>query len=84
MKNKSVFLLQLAGNIRQSRQFKQMSQDSVAKQAKMARRYYGDIEAGRINPSIISLIKIALTLDVSLDALIPVDFSLQELNLDIQ
>lgn len=83
MKNKTEFLAQLGHNIRQCRQQGGSSQERVAKQAKIARRYYGDIEAGRINPSIITLIKIALTLQVPLETLVPTSFSLEELVNDV-
>ncbi|MES2205083.1 MAG: helix-turn-helix transcriptional regulator [Pseudomonadota bacterium] len=79
MKNKADFLTQLALNIREQRKLQLFSQDSFAKHLKIARRNYCDIEAGKINPSILLLMKIALGLNVSLVTLIPEGFSLHEL-----
>lgn len=76
MKTKTEFLKQLAQNIRTQRQLKQFTQESFAKHTQIARRYYGDIETGKINPSIVHLMKIALGLDVPLMTLIPVGFSI--------
>ncbi len=80
MKSKADFLSQLSNNIRAQRQLKGFTQESFANHAKIARRYYGDIETGKINPSIVSLMKIALGLQVPLFTLIPDGFSLQELH----
>ncbi len=82
MKSKTDFLNQLSHNIRTQRQLKRFTQESFAKQAKIARRYYGDIENGKINPSIVHLMKIAVGLQVPLVTLVPDGFSLQELSDD--
>lgn len=82
MKNKTVFLAELAHNIREHRKSKCFTQESFAKYLKIARRNYCDIEAGKINPSILLLMKISLGLDVSLVLLIPAGYSLEELNND--
>ncbi len=79
MKNKADFLELLANNIRKHRELKRFSQESFSKYIKIARRNYGDIELGKVNPSIIILMKIALGLDVPLVQLIPGDFSLEDL-----
>lgn len=82
MKTKADFLLQLAQNIREQRKLKRFSQESFAKYLNIARRNYGDIEMGKINPSILLLMKISLGLDVSLATLLPEEFTLQELSDD--
>ena len=83
MKTKADFLLQLAHNIREQRKLKNFSQESFAKYLKIARRNYCDIELGKINPSIVLLMKISLGLDVSLAILVPEGFTLQELSDDL-
>lgn len=80
MKSKSDFLSQLSHNIRTQRQLQHFSQESFAKHINVARRYYGDIENGKTNPSIVHLMKIAIGLQVPLVTLIPEGFSLQELS----
>lgn len=82
MKSKIDFLRQLSHNIRTQRQLKDFTQESFAKHAQMARRYYGDIENGKINPSIIHLMKIAIGLQVPLTTLVPEGFHLHELSND--
>ncbi len=82
MKSKTDFLTQLSHNIRTHRQLKQFSQESFAKHVTIARRYYGDIENGKTNPSIINLMKIAIGLEVPLVTLVPDGFSLPELSDD--
>lgn len=72
----------LANNIRKYREIKQFSQESFSKHIKIARRNYGDIEMGKVNPSIILLMKIALGLQISLVDLLPLEFSLEELSDD--
>ena len=79
-KNKADFLTQLANNIREQRKRLNFSQESFAKHIKIARRNYCDIETGKINPSILLLMKISLGLQAPLTTLIPEDFSLQELS----
>lgn len=71
MGNKADFLMALAYNIRTQRQSKGFTQDSFAKHIGIARRYYGDIEAGKINPSIINLVRISRGLDTNLSDLVP-------------
>ncbi len=82
MKTKADFLMHLANNIRQQRKLKLFTQESFAKHLKVARRNYCDIETGKINLSILLLMKIACGLDVSLTVLIPEGYSLQELSDD--
>jgi transcriptional regulator with XRE-family HTH domain len=82
MKSKTDFLTQLSHNIRTQRQLQHFSQEGFAKHIKIARRYYGDIENAKINPSIVHLMKIAIGLQVPLMTLVPDEFSLQELSDD--
>lgn len=79
MKNKTDFLMQLANNIREQRKLQHFSQESFSKYLKIARRNYGDIETGKINPSILLLMKIALGLNLSLTALVPEGYTLEDL-----
>jgi transcriptional regulator with XRE-family HTH domain len=78
MKNKADFLMRMANNIRRYRKEKCFSQESFARHIKIARRNYSDIEMGRVSPSIVLLMKIALGLEVPLAALIPDGFVLEE------
>lgn len=82
MKTKADFLIQLAHNIRTQRKLKHFSQESFARHLKIARRNYCDIETGKVNPSILLLMKISLGLNVSLATFIPEEFTLQELSED--
>lgn len=74
--NKVDFLMALANNIRAERLSKGFTQDSFAKHIGIARRYYGDIETGKINPSIVNLMKIVRGLETTLSDLLPKTFFL--------
>lgn len=57
--------------IRSAREEQGYSQDEFAAEAGLGRTYYGRVERGEQNISIQNLIRIAITLQVELGALIP-------------
>lgn len=63
--------LQIFGNhLRNLRLQRSISQEKLAELADLHRTYVGDIERGRRNPTLLSLIKIAAALDVTVSELI--------------
>ena len=75
MKTKANFLEKLGLNIRAQREKAGYTQTDFAFRVKMARRYYTDLENGRINPSIIHLMRIAFALGVDFSEFVPRGFS---------
>ncbi len=65
----NIHLQELGQNIRRIRQLANFSQESVALDAGLDRSYYGRIERGEVNVSVINLVKIAKTLQTSIASL---------------
>ena len=82
MKTKADFLEKLGLNIRAYREKAGYTQTDFAFRLKMARRYYTDLENGRINPSIIHLMRIAFALGVDFSEFVPRGFSEKHLTED--
>jgi transcriptional regulator with XRE-family HTH domain len=57
-------------SIRQLREAQRWSQEILAEKAGLNRSYVGEVERGMTVPSLITLEKLALALDVSMSALI--------------
>ena len=79
MKTKADFLEKLGLNIRAYREKAGYTQTDFAFRVKMARRYYTDLENGRINPSIIHLIRISCALGIDFSEFVPRGFSEKQL-----
>lgn len=62
-------LQELGQNIRRIRKLANFSQESVALNAGLDRSYYGRIERGEVNVSVINLVKIAETLHTTIASL---------------
>ena len=71
MKPKSPELKMLGKAIRSFREERGYSQDKFAFEVGLGRSYYGSLERGEINPSILTLIKITRALDIELKVVIP-------------
>lgn len=71
MENKSPQLVLLGKKIRSLRESSDYSQDTFAHEVGLGRSYYGRLERGQINPSILTLLKISKALKVRLIDLIP-------------
>lgn len=82
MKTKTDFLEKLGLNIRGYREKAGYTQTDFAFRVKMARRYYTDLENGRINLSIIHLMRISCALGVEFSELVPRGFSEKHLTQD--
>ncbi len=76
MNVKSPELLRIGKVIRNFREQSGYSQDKFAFEVGLGRSYYGSLERGEINPSVLTLIKIAVALDLELRVLIPEDLVL--------
>lgn len=63
------FLVLFGKRVRQLRKAKGMTQEIVATKAGFKRSYYGEIETGKRNISLLNLYKLASSLDVSLSTL---------------
>ena len=75
MKNKlqnsdKEYLILLGNHIRQIRLSKKISQTEIAYRCGFDKSNYNTIEAGKRNPTIITLIKIASALEVSLEEIL--------------
>jgi transcriptional regulator with XRE-family HTH domain len=71
MNVKAPELLQLGKAIRRFREERGYSQDKFAYEVNLGRSYYGSLERGEINPSILTLIKITRALDIELGVVMP-------------
>ena len=71
MADKSPQLVLLGKKIRMLRESNDYSQDTFAYEVGLGRSYYGRLERGQINPSVLTLIKISQALKVKLADLIP-------------
>jgi transcriptional regulator with XRE-family HTH domain len=65
------FLRNLGRNVRVQRVTRDMSQDQLAKRARMSRNFVSSIERGTHGIDILRIRRLALVLDVDLDALVP-------------
>jgi len=68
---KKEFLISLGENIKCYRKETGLSQESFAYKVGLDRSYYGSIERGERNISIITLLKISTALEVNINSLIP-------------
>ena len=66
------YLISLGKRIREIRLQKKISQTEIAYRCGFDKSNYNTIESGKRNPTIISLLKIAKALDVSLIDLFPI------------
>ncbi len=64
-------LLELGKNVRRFREQADYSQDTFALEVKLGRSYFGSLERGEINPSILTLIKITRALNIELAEIMP-------------
>lgn len=64
-------LLLLGKAIRKFREKSGYSQDKFAFEVGLGRSYYGSLERGEINPSIMTLIKVTRALNIELTQIIP-------------
>lgn len=71
MLTKDVFTQKVAEKVKKAREEVGLSQEELAHQAGIYRTYIGHIENGRYSPSSYILYKIAKTLKVKVDALLP-------------
>ncbi len=71
MLTKDVFTQKVAEKVKKAREEAGLSQEELAHQAGIYRTYIGHIENGRYSPSSYILYKIAKTLKVKVDALLP-------------
>lgn len=60
----------LAKNIKQLREARGLSQEQAAKTAQLPRPTWGNLESGSANPTLTVLLKVAATLNVSLEELV--------------
>ena len=58
-------LKKFGGNVREKREARNLSQESLAEQADLDRTYIGGIERGERNPTILSALRIAKALKTS-------------------
>ncbi len=65
MPDREPILKQFGQNVRQRRVFHRISQEGLAERADLDRTYVGAIERGERNPTIISAVRIARALQVS-------------------
>jgi len=68
--DKDDFLKQLGHNIKTIRESKGISQQQLAAECNFEKSNMSRIEAGRTNPTIFTLYKIALALNISLEEII--------------
>ncbi len=71
MSAKTKELLALGKSIRNVREQRGFSQDKFAYEVGLGRSYYGSLERGEINASVMTLVKITRALDVELRDVIP-------------
>jgi len=64
-------LLLLGQAIRKYREESGYSQDNFAYEVGLGRSYYGSLERGEINPSVMTLIKVTRALNIELSRVIP-------------
>jgi putative transcriptional regulator len=71
MLTKDIFTQKVAEKVKKTREENGLSQEELAHQAGIYRTYIGHIENGRYSPSAYILYKIAKTLKVKVDELLP-------------
>lgn len=71
MLTKDIFTQKVAEKVKKTREESGLSQEELAHQAGIYRTYIGHIENGRYSPSAYILYKIAKTLKVKVDVLMP-------------
>jgi transcriptional regulator with XRE-family HTH domain len=71
MKLKPPCLVLIGKNIKKSGQLQGLSQEEIAFRAGLALSYYGRIERGEQNPSLINFLRIAVALNEEIKELIP-------------
>lgn len=75
MNVKTPELLSLGKAIRQVREERGLSQDKFAFEVGLGRSYYGSLERGEINASVMTLVKVTRALNVELKDVMPVTLS---------
>lgn len=65
-------LLLLGRAIREFREKRGYSQDKFAFHVGLGRSYYGSLERGEINPSVMTLVKVTRALNIELSCVIPI------------
>jgi transcriptional regulator with XRE-family HTH domain len=70
MQDQDEILNRVGRNIRNARSREDLSQEKLAHKAELDRSYVGGIERGERNPTVISLMKLARALEVSLSDLL--------------
>lgn len=71
MKAKAPELVLLGEAIRRVREAAGYSQDKFAYEVGLSRTYYGSLERGEINATIMTLVKVTNALDIELKVIIP-------------
>jgi len=71
MKNKDPNLIAIGRHFKKLRQEQRMSQEDIAHKADLNFSYYGKIERGEQNPSILICLKIAWALEKKLPEIFP-------------
>lgn len=64
-------LLLIGNSIKKSRKLQNLSQEEVALRAGLGLSYYGRVERGQHNTSILNLLRIAVALNVEVSELVP-------------
>lgn len=83
MEDRNKLLIKIGDNIRKARLSLGLSQEEIAFRADLYLSYYGKIERGEHNASIINLLKISLALKTPLSELLPpLEFIKKNINID--
>ncbi|WP_372364917.1 helix-turn-helix domain-containing protein [Candidatus Uabimicrobium sp. HlEnr_7] len=69
MDNKDKLCMIFGATVRKFREEKDISQEKFAAYAELHRTYFGGIERGERNPTLVSIVRIADALDISLEEL---------------
>jgi transcriptional regulator with XRE-family HTH domain len=70
MRKKDSQLIQFGNHVRELRESKGLSQEALADLGEIHRTYLGGIERGERNPTLLSLLKLARALEISLTELL--------------
>jgi DNA-binding XRE family transcriptional regulator len=66
-RDEKTFLVELGANIMWSRKHYDLTQEQLAKKAKLSRSYLAELERGRVNVSILVVRRLALILNMPLE-----------------
>jgi transcriptional regulator with XRE-family HTH domain len=71
LRDKPARLIAIGNHIRSVRERRHMTQLEVALEADMGRAYYGRVERGEANITVLNLVRLAVVLDVEVGDLLP-------------